>query len=237
MLKSIKTMGLIFTYIYSALLWAYIVLFFALVPIFAFPFSLIFGFRRSFRFFFKFFIRSGLMIFGCTTAISGIENIPKGKNIILISNHPSFFDPFLINAALPGFFNFIVFARVLENPYSMLTIRLMDVVVRGSGHLLSGSSTIIKTVKAANSGDSFILFPSERVIPEGNIDKIRPGLYSIIEQTNAEVLPVFIKQEFRFKFLKKPFRADVIIGKPLDRQHILYGKDSAIKQAISSLGR
>jgi len=228
-------MSKVLTYIYSTLVWAYIIFFFALVPVFAFPFSLIFGLKRSFRFFFKFFIRSGMALFNFRADVSGLENIPKGKNVILVSNHPSFFDPFLLNAILPGFYNFIVFATILYNPYSMVTVRFLGLVVRRYGHFLSGSSTIIKAIKAINEGDSFILFPSERVIPEGHIDKIRSGFYKIIEDANAVVLPVFIKEEFRLKSLQKPFRAKVVIGKLLDKRYILYGKDAAIKQAINSL--
>jgi len=227
----------ILTLIYSALVWAYIILFFALVPVFAFPFSLIFGLKRSFRFFFKFFIKFGLVVFGCSPSVSGLENMPKGRNVILVSNHPSFFDPFLLNAVLPGFYNFIVFAAVLDKPYPMVAIRFLGLVVRRYGHFLSGSSTIIKTIKAINGGDSFILFPSERVIYDGRIEKIKPGLYKIIEDTDAVILPVFIKDDIRITFIKKPFRAKVVIGKPLDKQHILYGKDNAVREAIASLGQ
>lgn len=228
-------MANIFICVYSIFAWAYIILFFALVPLFAFPFSLIFGLKRSFRIFFKVFIKIGLVVFGRFPAVEGLENIPRGKNIILVSNHPSFLDPFLLNAALPEFFNFIVFAKVLDNPYTGLTIRGLGLVVRRYGHFLSGSSTIIKAVKAVNEGDPFILFPSEYVIYDGSIEKIRPGLYKIIEDTDAIILPVFITDQLRFTFLQKPFRPKVVIGKPMDRQHILYGKDEAIKKAISEL--
>lgn len=228
-------MANILIYIYSTLVWAYMLLFYALVPVFALPFSLIFGLKRSFRFFFKAFLKLGLFIFGHYPSVSGLANIPRGKNVILVSNHPSFLDPFILNAALPGFYNYIIFAKLLDNPYSMLTFRLSGLVIRRYGHFLSGSSTIIKAVKAINGGDSFILFPSERAIPEGNIDKIRPGLYKIIEDTDAVILPVFITHKMRFKFLQRPFRPKVAIGKPLDKLSILYGRDTAIKQAIASL--
>lgn len=230
-------MANILAYIYSVLFWAYIVLFFALVPVFAFPFSLILGLKRSFRLFYKAFLRLGLFIFGCYPSVSGLENIPRGKNVVLISNHPSFLDPFILNAGLPGFYNYIVFAAVLYNPYSMVTIRFLGLVVRRYGHFLSGSSTIIKAVKAIKGGDSFILFPSERVIPEGHIDKIQRGLYKIIADTDAVILPVFVTNKMRLKFLQKPFRPKVAIGKPLDKRSILYGGDNAIKQAVASLGQ
>jgi 1-acyl-sn-glycerol-3-phosphate acyltransferase len=228
-------MGRFLTYIYSALFWAYLLLFFTLVPLFAFPFSLIFGLKRSFRFFFKTFVKFGLIIFASFPSVEGLENIPRGKAVILVSNHPSFLDPFLLNAALPGFYNFIVFATLLDNPYSMVALRFSGIVVRRYGHFLSGSSAIVRAVKAINGGDSFILFPSERVIPEGRIDKIGAGLYKVIENADAAFLPVFITQEIRATFIQRSFRARVVVGKPLDRQHILYGKDTAIRQAIDSL--
>jgi 1-acyl-sn-glycerol-3-phosphate acyltransferase len=228
-------MGRIFTYIYSTLFWAYLILFFALVPVFALPFSLIFGLKRSFRHFFKAFVKYGLIIFGCFPSVEGLENIPRGKNVILLSNHPSFLDPFLLNAALPGFYNFMILARVLENPYSMMAIKGSGLVVKNSRHSLSGSSAIIRVVKAINEGDSFILFMSERAITDGPIGTINPSNYKVIEDTGAVILPVFIKNGIRASFIREPFRTKVVIGKPLDRQSLLSGKDSAVKQAIEAL--
>lgn len=228
--------NVILTYIYSALLWAYIILFFVLVPLFAFPFSLIFGLRRSFRLFFRLFIKFGLFVFGCSPAVHGLENIPRGKNIILVANHTSFLDPFILNAVLPRFFNFIVFAKTLNNFYTYSTVKFSGIAIRHYGHYLSGSSVIIRVVKAIDGGDPFILFPSERVIPDGTIDKIKPGLYKIIQDTDAVILPVHISGGIRVKFLQKPFRPIIIIGKPIDKQSILSGRDTVIKKAISDLG-
>jgi 1-acyl-sn-glycerol-3-phosphate acyltransferase len=177
------------------------------------------------------------VVFGHFPAVEGLENIPQDKKVILVSNHPSFLDPFLLNAALPGFYNFIIFATILDNPYAGLTIRCLGLVVRRYGHFLSGSNTIIRTVKAIKEGDSFILFPSERVVPDGGIEEIRHGLYKIIEDTEAVILPVFITDKLMFTFLQRPFRPKVVIGKPLDKRAILYGKDTAIRQAVASLGQ
>jgi 1-acyl-sn-glycerol-3-phosphate acyltransferase len=176
-----------------------------------------------------------MAIFGFTTTVSGLENMPGGKNVILVSNHPTFFDPILLNNALPGFYNFIVFATMLYTPLTIFAIRFLGLIIRLYGNFLSGSKAIINAAKAINEGDSFILFPTEFIVPEGNIDKIRPGVYKIFEATSAVILPVYIKSGIKFTFLLKPFRSNVIIGKPLDRQHILYGRDNAIKQAVESL--
>ena len=186
--------------------------------------------------FFRLFVRFGLFIFGCRPSVSGLENIPSGKNVILIANHTSFLDPFILNAVLPRFFNFIVFAKMLNNFYTYATVRSSGIAIRHYGHYLSGSSVIIRVVKAINSGDPFILFPSEHVVYDGTIGKIKPGLYKIIQDADAVILPVHISGAMKAKFLQKPFRPKIVIGKPIDKLHILTGRDAVIKQAIGELG-
>ena len=225
----------VFLFLYSILAWAYIVLFFALVPLFAFPFSLIFGLKRSFRFFFKAFTKLGLAVLGWSPSVSGLDNIPREKPAILVSNHTSFLDPFILNAAFPGFLNFFVFAKLLDNYFTFLTLKFSGIIIRAYGHRLSGSKAIIRAINAIKDGDSFILFPSESVIPDGSIGKIKPGIYKIMEDADAVILPVHISGGISSGFLLKPGGSRIVIGKPIDKQKILYSRDTVIKEAISEL--
>ncbi|MFC1559999.1 lysophospholipid acyltransferase family protein [Candidatus Margulisiibacteriota bacterium] len=221
--------------IYSFLLWAHMVLFFILWPLLALPFSLIFGRRRSFRFFFKVLLKLILLVFGLYPRVKGKENIPKGKNVILMSNHPGFLDPFQLNAALPGSYNFVVFAKILFNPLALLSIRSAGFVVRSFGHSLVASRTIINVTKEINKGDSFVLFPTEHVVINGHITKVKKGFYKIISDTNAVILPVHISGGIRIRYPKNPYRAKIVIGKPLNKNDILRGGDLFIRNAISHL--
>jgi 1-acyl-sn-glycerol-3-phosphate acyltransferase len=164
-----------------------------------------------------------------------MENIPKGRNVIILSNHIGFFDPFFLNAVLPGWYNFVVFAKVVFNPYTMFTIRNTGFVVRPSGHYLVGSSALLKIEECVNNGESFILFPSENVIYDGSIGKVKQALYRIIQDTDAVILPVYLKDIMRQVFYQKPFRAKVVIGRPLSKTDILSGRDEFIRKAIQSL--
>lgn len=224
-----------FIFAYSILLWAYIFLFFILVPLFAIPFSLIFGRKRAFRWFFKLFGKLFLLIFRNRVEVAGRGNIPKGRNVVLLSNHISFLDPFLLNAVLPGFYNFVVFARVLFNPLAMIAIRGAKLIVRPSGHFLVGSKVLLNIVDVINKGESFILFPSEHIIYDGSIGGVRQALYGIIEKTDAVILPVYLKGVMRLGFYQKPFRAKVIIGRPISKRDILFGRDEFIRRSIASL--
>jgi len=225
----------LFSYIYRICLWLYIILLFIIVPIFAFPFSLIMGRKRSFRLFFKLFIKLGLLILGVYPIVTGKENIPKKQKVILISNHPGFLDPFQLNAALPGFYNFIIFAKQLFNPISMLTIINADIVARSSGHALVGAKTVRAVIEKVNKGDSFILIPTEMVVKDGTIDKVNRSLYGIISSTEAVILPVHISGGISLFVPKGPLRSKIVIGKPISKNDILMGRDLFIIRTIASL--
>ena len=225
----------VFHYIYSFYAWAYFVLFFFLVPLFALPFSLVLGLRRSFRLFFKVFVKIGLIVLFIYPFIKGKENIPKGRPVILLSSHPSFLDPFTLNGVLPGFFDFIVFAKVLFNPVSMLTVKAAGLITRDVSSPLLGAKVLLKAIKGINKGGSFILFISERASMHIEPVKVSRSVYKLIEGTDAVILPVFISGGIKLSFPKKPARPRIVIGKPLSKQDILAGGDAFVKKSILAL--
>jgi 1-acyl-sn-glycerol-3-phosphate acyltransferase len=221
--------------VYSLFAWAYIIIFFTMVPLIALPLSLIRGLKRAFRLVFRAVVRIGLFIFGCTIKVEGLDDLPQDKTIVLVSNHTGFLDPFLINGMLGKFFNFVVFAKFLDNAYTYVTLIGCGLIVRKSGHTLLASKALINTVKTINKGESFIIFPSEGVIFDGSISGIRPAFFSLVEKSNAIFIPVYITPTIRFHFLQKPFRSKIIIGKPMSKQEILLGRDPFIKKTIAAL--
>lgn len=222
--------------LYNYSLWIYIVSFYFLVPLFAIPFSLLLGKKRSFRLFFKIFVLFGLFIFGLRPKVKGLENIPKGKQIILISNHPSFLDPFMINTIIGRFINHIVYAKRLNNPVCKVTIIGCGLVVRASATELGGSAALKDLFKRLDEWDSFILFPTEKAI-RGRKDTptIKKAFYEIIKRTNAEVIPVYISDGIVMADPHRPVRQTVVFGKPLSKHELVLGQDHFIYNSIYSL--
>jgi 1-acyl-sn-glycerol-3-phosphate acyltransferase len=221
--------------LYNYCAWSYFVVFYFLVPLFAVPFSWLLGKKRAFRASFRIFVAFGLLILGLRPKVKGKENIPKGKQVILISNHPSFLDPFMINTVCGRFINHIIYASILNNPVCKVTIKGCGLVVRSSGAELGGSAALIDLYKRLDEGDSFILFPSEKAIRGKEKPKIKRAFYEIVKRTNAVVIPVYISDGIVMADPKRPVRQTVIIGKPLTKQELVLGQDHFIYNSIYSL--
>jgi len=229
-------MRYLFFSIYSFFLWSYIILFFAIVPIFALPFSLVAGKKNAFRFFFKFFCRIWLFIFRVPVTVKGLENLSGKAQIILISNHVSILDQYILNAALPEFFNFVVTARVLRHTLGGIINWGAGLIERKYGNFLVGSKTIQKIMAVIKGGDSFIFLPSERVTADGGLGKrISRAIYGIIQTTDAAILPVHIKGGLAVKFYQEPYKVQITIGKPISKQELFIGGDEYLRKTIASL--
>jgi 1-acyl-sn-glycerol-3-phosphate acyltransferase len=222
--------------ILSFLALAYFGLVFILVPLFALPASIIFGIKPAFRFYFKLFTRIGFAVFGCRVELTSNPSFPKNKPVILLANHPGYFDPVLINIALPGFYSFVLFGRNFKNPLLLFTLLLIGAVQRKFGDKMNAAKTILDIIKSVNAGDSFVLFPSEFVDNTGGINKVEQGIYTIIEKTNAQVFPVYFSGGTKFGMDMRPFTSKIVIGQAYDREILLSSKDEYLKQSILALG-
>lgn len=220
------------SFVFSIVIISYIIIMFFLISIFGYAFSPILGKKRSFRLFYKLFIRIGMFLFHQTAKVKGLNNIPPDRKVILLANHASYVDVFLMNGLMQRWLNFIVFARYLMNPVTLMCNRGAGVVVRSSGHRLVGSSIIQTVIESINSGDSFLLFLTEAT---GPVLKVRPAIYKIIAETDAVILPVHIRFNVELGLSMHPEKGEVVIGRPLDKQQILSGGDEFLMKAISTL--
>jgi 1-acyl-sn-glycerol-3-phosphate acyltransferase len=225
---------MILTAIYSILLTSYIYLYFILVPLFALPSSLVLGFRSAFRGFMRLFLRLGFLIFGIQIKVTGLENIPKTGNIILISNHPSLLDPFILNAFLPGDLTFIAPGVTPFGAHAVLTFRGAKLAVKDDGSPLLRAKLLTDIVKRINGREPFVLFPSEGTVEDGSIPHIRSSFYSIFEKTDAAIVPVKITGSIGRRFSMKPALIILKVGKPVSKEALLAGKISFVRSAIAS---
>jgi len=223
--------------IVSLLALSYFFLVFILVPLFALPTSIVLGLKPAFRLYFKIFTRIGYAVFGYRVEITAGPSFPKNKTVILLANHPGYFDPVSINIALPGFYNFVIFGKSFKNPILLFTLLLIGSVQRKFGDKMNAAKTILDIIKRINNGDSFILFPSAFVDNTGGIKNVEQGIYTIIEKTNAQVFPVHFSGGTKFGRNMRPFTSKIIIGDPFERELLLSIKDDYLKKVIMALGQ
>lgn len=153
--------------------------------------------------------------------IEGEDNIQKGQSYIVVANHESCYDIFLII----GFFK--------QNLRWMMKASLMRIPFIGGGCRASGfipvdTSTPSKVhetcetaIKSVCDGVSLIVFPEGRRTYTGEVGTFRRGAYMIADKLQLPVLPVTISGTYEVMPRQRDFhfarwhRLSLKIHKPL----------------------
>jgi 1-acyl-sn-glycerol-3-phosphate acyltransferase len=128
---------------------------------------------------------------GVPAEIVGRENIPDGHAVV-VANHASFVDGFLLKGYLPARFSFVIKGE-------MRNIPIAHFLLRRSGskfverHEASGSSRDArKIVKAVQQGSSLAFFAEGTFHQEPGVHRFRPGAFVAAIRGSVPVVPVAI---------------------------------------------
>jgi 1-acyl-sn-glycerol-3-phosphate acyltransferase len=171
--------------------------------------------------------------------VVGEENIPAG-NYIVVANHLSWIDPFLLMLVLPASprLYFIGAQQAINRGWKDWLIRHFDVMIpfeRGANWV--GKGVLQQPLRVLQAGAVLGLFPEGNLGPrEGEVQPLQRGIGHIVLQADSLILPIALSgvQEL---YLGKPIT--MIIGKPL---HITTeglnhreGIDLAVRQVANAL--
>ncbi len=122
--------------------------------------------------------------------IHGAHNVPPKGAALLVANHVSFADGFLIGACLPRIARFLVFDsyyrrfRMLLKPIGAIPVPL------GGRHALMESISAAR--KALEAGDLVCIFPEGALTRTGNMQRFQRGMEKILEGLDVPVVPVHL---------------------------------------------
>jgi len=120
--------------------------------------------------------------------VLGLENIPVENRLLIIANHESFLDGFLLGLFLPKRATFVVHTSVLKRWAFRQALRL-------TSHLAVDPASPLamkKVIKLLESGENVVIFPEGRITLTGNLMKVYDGPGFVAAKTNAAILPVRI---------------------------------------------
>lgn len=165
-----------------------------------------------YRLFRRFLMLAGGVLF--RLRIVGRENIPTG-NYIVVGNHLSWIDPFLLMIVLPAEprLYFIGARQISNRPWKAWLVGNFDGMIpveRGAGWV--GKDVLAKPLQVLASGAALGLFPEGNVGPnEGEIGPLQHGIGHILLRADYPVLPVALSG-VKELYWRKPLT--VTVGKP-----------------------
>lgn len=123
--------------------------------------------------------------------------LPKAP-FIIISNHTSYLDIFLLHSILPAHpFAFLGKAELLKYPIVKTYFKALNIPVYRKDKTKAGQA-LVQAKKAINDGWSIVIFP-EGTIPEENIPQMMPfknGAFRLAQNLNVPIVPLTFTQNF-----------------------------------------
>jgi acyl-[acyl-carrier-protein]-phospholipid O-acyltransferase / long-chain-fatty-acid--[acyl-carrier-protein] ligase len=176
--------------------------------------------------------------------IVGQANVPFRGPALLVANHMSHIDGFLIGACVQRFVRFLVWKPYYQMPAIHWFFRLTKAIPAGAG----GPRDVVASIQAARreleEGHVVCIFAEGAISRTGNMLPFRRGLEKIVADLDVPVIPVHLDRLWgsifsfeRGKFLWKrpkrvPYPVTVSFGSPMPSTVSAH----QVRQAILELG-
>jgi len=175
--------------------------------------------------------------------IVGQENVPFRGPALLVANHMSHIDGFLINACIQRFIRFMVWKPYYELKILNWFFKLAKAIPVGT----NGPRDVVASIRAARkeleAGHMVCIFAEGAISRTGNLLPFRRGLEKIMDGIDVPVIPVhldrlwgsifsFERGRFLWKWPKRiPYPVTVSFGTPMPASSSAH----AVRQAIQEL--
>jgi len=222
--------------LFSLVFWITLIIFMFLIPwcaVISYPFF--FNRKKAYRFFLMRFLRIWLGMLVQLPKVSGLDNIPRTGGLVMVSNHWSVIDFFLINSVSPRFIN--IFIDSVFFKWFMIPVPDGADLLREDNSNPSVAALFLKrAMDRINGGEAVAIFPEGvKADKEARMRPLKGGLYKIIEATDPVILPVNIKRGFEMRFPFLVLKPEITIGRPIGKDDILAKRDTFVRQKIDEL--
>ena len=139
------------------------------------------------------------------------EKIPHKGGVLLVPNHLTYMDAFIISAACNRTVRFLIFEELYENKKISWFLRLFKAVPISSTRSKDAIKVAVDTL---NEGEVVCIFPEGQLSRTGTLNEIKRGYEIIARKANVPVIPVYMDglwgSIFSFErgkfFYKMPYR-------------------------------
>jgi 1-acyl-sn-glycerol-3-phosphate acyltransferase len=226
----------------SVLLWVSGLFSFSLIaPVFVLSFIL-FSRRTTYgilRFLFTLLVR----VMGISLTVQGRENVIPGRTYLIMGNHQSLFDVFVIPAAVPVPFVGLEADYHFAFPVWGPLIRLWGNIPIQRENLARARESIAQAEKQLKRGMSIGVLPEGHRTRSGRIGPFKKGPFHLALKAGADILPLGVRGLFDYcpkgSLRLVPGRVRVVIGEPIPWERAralgLDGLRDHLRQTIRTL--
>ncbi|BBO69900.1 hypothetical protein DSCA_38300 [Desulfosarcina alkanivorans] len=166
---------------------------------------------------FLFSIQTRLM--GIRLNVTGLEHLDRTKTYLIMGNHQSLFDLFVIPAALPGVYTAVEAAYHFSIPLWGSLIARWGCIPIHRRNLEKAKESLDIARQRLREGISLIILPEGHRTLTGRMGEFKKGPFHLARQAGADILPFAISGLFEYNakgaFHLNPKPVQVAIGPPI----------------------
>lgn len=177
------------------------------------------GIRSSYRIVTKV-LRRIASLSGVRLTVYGLENIPKDRPALFVSNHRSYFDIVTMYPLLPNPSAFIAKNNLEKIPFLAGWMRLMRCPFLDRENTADGLRIVKDSIQLIREGISVCVFPEGTRSPGDEMLPFKEGTFMIAQKAGCPVIPVAITDtekifENHIPFVR-PGKVTISFGEPID---------------------
>ena len=156
---------------------------------------------------------------GIQLLVNGQENIDPEKTYLIMGNHQSLFDLFVVPAAIPLCFTGVEAAYHFKIPVWGYLIRRWGLIPIERGNLKKAISSLETAKKTLISGMSLAILPEGHRTQTGEMASFKKGPFYLAKGAKTDILPFGINGLYNFhkkgNIILNPGKVTLTIGEPL----------------------
>jgi 1-acyl-sn-glycerol-3-phosphate acyltransferase len=135
--------------------------------------------------------RALFVLTGVGATVTGLEHIPDG-HCVVVANHASYIDGFLLRGYLPARFSFVIKGEMRDIPFVHFLLRRAGARFVERFSTVGSSRDARQIVKAAQDGQALAFFPEGTFIKQVGVSRFRPGAFVAAIKGEMPVVPAAI---------------------------------------------
>lgn len=165
-----------------------------------------------------------LRLMGIKLVVTGTENIKKGQPYVIMGNHQSLFDLFVIPTGIPLVFTAIEASYHFSLPVWGYLIKKWGAIPIERDNLEKAIESLELAKKALASGIDLAILPEGHRTRTGELQSFKKGPFHMAKGTQADILPFGINGLYQYNprgaFILNPGTVKLNIGQPVLREEI-----------------
>lgn len=159
---------------------------------------------------------------------SGREHIPRSGGALLVSNHVSYLDVFMLGILLDRPLNYVARSTLFFPPLGQLIRSVGGFPIQRDG---LGASGMKETLRRLRGGGIVALFPEGTRSHDGDLGELKAGISLLAARARTAIIPTAVAGSFeswpRDRALPRPHPLHVHFG-PLISAETVAGADPAV---------